>query len=299
MPGLSVDDGLADLHAAAERIWLDAQAAWPSITVDVLPEVGSTNAHAMAQGREAPTGPLVVAAWRQTAGRGRAGRSWEARSGDTLTFSLALPLALLDVPGGGSALSLAVGVMVVRALQRLPRQGDAPGTPALGLKWPNDLWIDGRKLGGILIEAAHPPGLPAHRRWVVVGIGINLQGTAADQAAQRTDLAGHGWHRPGRPDAPLTPGDVLQVLVPELLAGIATFEQRGFAAFRDAWHGLDVLAGQSVSLWRQGVSSRPPDAQGQALGVDDHGALLIHDDRGQTQAWAVGDVSVRSRGHPL
>lgn len=299
MPGLTVDAGLADLHAAAERIWLDAQAAWPALTVDVLPEVGSTNAHAMALGREAPAGPLVAVAWRQTSGRGRAGRSWDARPGDTLTFSLGLPLALMDVPGGGSALSLAVGVMVARALQRLPRRADGPVAPQVGLKWPNDLWVDGRKLGGILIEASQPAGLAAHQRWVVVGIGINLQGTTPDEAGQRTDLACHGWHRPGQAERPPTPGDVLQMLVPELLSGIATFEQQGFAAFRDAWQGMDVLAGQGVSLWRQGVSSLPPDARGTALGVDSQGALLIHDDMGQTRSWAVGDVSVRPLGHPL
>src|SRR5256885_816830 len=116
----------------------------------------------------------------QPAARGGLARRWTSGVGDSLPFSLGMPLA----PADWSGLSLAVGLSVAQSLQpQLP----APGSqrPRIGLKWPNDLWIDGdRKLGGILIEtasfvgsAAHEPGTP---RYVVVGIGLNVRPRPGD-----------------------------------------------------------------------------------------------------------------------
>ena len=178
-----MEQGLADLNRAAEQLWLAAQPAWPTLSIEVLPEVGSTNAHALALGRDGARDPVVVTAWRQTAGRGRAGRQWDAQPGQALTLSLALPLALADVPGGGSALSLAVGLWTAQALDGL-RSGAAP---LVQLKWPNDLWVADRKLGGILIEAIQGPALTPEQRWVVIG------GDPGDHAAHRP----LGRHRPG------------------------------------------------------------------------------------------------------
>ncbi len=284
-----MDAGIADLNQAAEQLWLAAQPDWPTLSVEVLPEVGSTNAHALALGRDGARDPVVVTAWRQTAGKGRAGRQWDAQPGQALTLSLALPLALADVPGGGSALSLAVGLWTAQALDALRPPASVP---AVQLKWPNDLWINDRKLAGILIEAIQGPGLPPAQRWVVIGLGLNLAGTPHALRNERTDTAsGLGL--------PLTPGQAMAAVVPAWLSGLRCFEQKGFAPLRTGYDARDTLRGREVALWRHLQSSAAgtaaPDAQGIARGVDDQGALLVDDGQGALQPWRIGEVSVRPR----
>jgi BirA family biotin operon repressor/biotin-[acetyl-CoA-carboxylase] ligase len=124
----------------------------------VLPEIDSSNTELMRRARAGRTEPVLLVAERQSAGRGRLGRAWQSAAGDSLTFSLGLPLAPADWAG----LSLAVGVSVAESLH-----------PRIRLKWPNDLWVDDRKLAGILIETASAGGSAA-ARYAVVGIGINI-----------------------------------------------------------------------------------------------------------------------------
>jgi BirA family biotin operon repressor/biotin-[acetyl-CoA-carboxylase] ligase len=176
------------------------------------------------------------------------------------------------------------------------------------LKWPNDLWVDDRKLGGILIEAANSSALDPSLRWVVIGLGLNLWGTPPEWQAERCDMAELGLHG-ATPDAPPAPGQLMCALVPALLDGARQFEQQGFAAFKDRYARRDALLGRPVNLWTHqapqagapsAASPSPqPHAWGQALGVDAQGALLIHDDLGQTRPWSLGEVSVRPRPDPL
>ena len=287
-----MDQGLADLNRAAEQLWLATQPDWPTLSVEVLPEVGSTNAHALAAGRDGAKDPVVVTAWRQTAGRGRAGRQWDALPGQALTLSLALPLRLADVPGGGSALSLAVGLWTAQALDSL-RGGIT--APPLQLKWPNDLWVGDRKLAGILIEAIQGPALAPEQRWVVIGLGLNLARTPEALQGERTDAA-------SSLGLVLTPGDAMVALVPALLKGLRHFEGTGFAPLRAAYAERDALLGRPVALWRHmqaGNTTARPDAEGIAHGVDGHGALLVDDGQGPLIPWSIGEVSVRPRQHPL
>lgn len=297
-----IDPVLADLNAAAERIWLACSPRWPTLSLDVLPEVGSTNTELMARGRRGETWPTALVAASQTAGRGRRGRSWAAQAGDTLTCSLGLPLRLGNVPGGGSALSLAVGLSLAqsldRALQARHASGQGPAQPPIGLKWPNDLWLGARKLGGILIEATPAPGLPDDRdgqggsRWVVIGVGINVRPGQAP--------AGSAWLSRGADD-PLGVGEVWSWILPDLLDTVQRFEASGFAPLLPAWSDRDVLKGQLVSLWsRPGQlpdAETPPDASGTAQGVDESGALLVHTALG-LQRWSSGEVSVRPASPP-
>ncbi len=272
---------MIDLNAAAEQIWLDAQTDCPGLSLEVLPEVDSTNTRLLARGRAGETSPGFLAAHRQTAGRGRQGRQWLAQAGDSLTFSLGLALDLDHVPGGGSALSLAVGLAVAEALEA------ALATP-IALKWPNDLWWQQRKLGGILIEATPAPGLPAGQRWVVIGVGINVR------AQSSTDFEHTCLQQ--CTDTPLSAGQVWAWIGAPLLRAVLRFEHEGFAPLQARYARRDGLAGHDVTLW-QGASSAtpqrtPPTQTGQARGVDEHGALLVHTDAG-LQRWTTGDVSVR------
>ncbi|MEO7549170.1 MAG: biotin--[acetyl-CoA-carboxylase] ligase, partial [Ramlibacter sp.] len=143
----------------AEAIRAAVAPSLPGFTVEVLPQVDSTNTELMRRARAGQTDPVLLVAERQTAGRGRLGRDWHSGAGDALTFSLALPLA----PADWSGLSLAVGVSLAESLH-----------PDIRLKWPNDLWLADRKLGGILIETASFGQAGQARRYAVVGVGINL-----------------------------------------------------------------------------------------------------------------------------
>ena len=286
---------LADLNAAAERIWEAASSACPALSLEVLPEIGSTNTELMARGRRGETGPTLLIACRQTAGKGRQGRVWQAALGDSLTFSFGLPMRLDDIPGGGSALSLAVGLAVAQALdaglQALPGSGRA--LEPIGLKWPNDLWLTGRKLGGILIEASPAPGLADGQRWVVIGIGLNVrEGSAPAGSAAlvpSSSKTAQGEHA-------ITAGSVWSWIAPALVRAVLAFETEGFAPLQSAYSARDVLAGQAIGLWTtpgQGPhEGHDPTDTGQALGVSETGALLVHTDKG-AQSWTTGEVSVR------
>jgi BirA family biotin operon repressor/biotin-[acetyl-CoA-carboxylase] ligase len=291
---------LADLNGAAEAIWQTCVPHWPTLSIDVLPEVDSTNTMLMARGRQGDTTPALVAARRQLAGRGRQGRTWLAAPDASLTFSLGLVLPLDQIPGGGSALSLAVGVLLATQLERgLARCNDTaaplPPRAAIGLKWPNDLLLGGRKLGGILIEASPAPGLREGERWVVVGVGLNVRRPADPPTAAGLDEA--LWPTADAPE--LSPGQVWRWLAPDLLDGIARFAHTGFAALQADYAQRDVLAGQEVGLWTTPGGAaldtrQPPAASGLAQGVDASGALLVHTPQG-LQRWTSGEVSVRLR----
>lgn len=282
---------LADLNSAAERLWEACAPTWPGLVLDVKPELDSTNTALMAQGRRGEVWPTALVAACQTAGRGRRGRSWEAQAGASLTFSLGVPLQLDAVPGGGSALSLAVGVAVADALEAglqarmaaADLASQPPLPPAIGLKWPNDLWLGERKLGGVLIEATPAPGLAEGQRWVVIGVGLNVQAGAA--------VAGSAWLPPPAPSV----GEVWAWLVPALLAAAQRFEAQGFAPLQTAYARRDVLAGRAVQLWSQAGTlpqSGPADASGTAQGIGEDGTLLVHTGSG-LQRWHAGEVSVR------
>ena len=149
----------------AEAIWEAVAPLLPGFTVEVLRELDSTNSELMRRARAGRTEPVLLVAEQQTAGRGRMGRDWQSAAGASLTFSLGLPLA----PADWSGLSLAVGTSVAESLN-----------PAVRLKWPNDLWLDDRKLGGILIETASFGEGGAGRRQAVIGIGLNIAPRPAD-----------------------------------------------------------------------------------------------------------------------
>lgn len=239
-------------------------------TVDVLPSLDSTNSELMRRARAGSVAPVLLVAERQTAGRGRLGRNWLTASAQddpqrtgtgplpALTFSIGLPMA----PHDWSGLSLAVGVVVARALH-----------PALGLKWPNDLWLQERKLGGILIETA----AVGATRYVVVGVGINI--APRDPAGLSTPPA---WLQELLPelDAPA----VLARLARPLMQVLRQFETQGFAAFQAAFRQRDVLLGRPVQL-SDGVT-------GTAAGVDERGALLVHTANGMKRV-SSAEVSVR------
>ncbi|MFT7722683.1 MAG: biotin--[acetyl-CoA-carboxylase] ligase [Roseateles sp.] len=235
-----------------------------------LAECGSTNTEALQHLRDGG-GPLLISAERQTAGRGRRGRPWQAEPGAALTFSIACPLpAALDLSG----LSLAIGCTVADVLD--------PGGERIRLKWPNDVFLDGAKLCGILVETLP---LPAERRGVVIGIGINLKPlpAGADRSAFAT---GHAALQTLTPQA--TAATVLDALAPALRALLADFETLGFAPWQAAFARRDLMAGRPV---------RAGDQPGIARGVGPQGELLLETAAGLLPI-SGGDISLRWETSP-
>ena len=266
----------------AEAVWQAMAPLLPDFSVEVLPEIDSTNSELMRRLKGSPGAaprpePLLLVAEQQSAGRGRLGRQWLSRRGDSLTFSLSLPLA----PADWSGLSLAVGISVAESLE--PARS---GAPRVGLKWPNDLWLSTpqgeRKLGGILIETASWGGA----RHVVIGVGLNvrpvaLAADAADAAAALPAIApGCLQDMDGGLDAPAA----LLAIVPALVQAVQAFEQFGFAPFQARFAARDVLAGRAVQL--------SDGTQGSAHGVSERGALRVLTPAGMVEV-SSAEVSVR------
>ncbi|NUN62792.1 MAG: biotin--[acetyl-CoA-carboxylase] ligase [Burkholderiaceae bacterium] len=269
----------------AEALWEAVAPQLPGFTVEVLPSVDSTNTELMRRARAGQVEPVLLVAEQQTAGRGRMGRAWHSQAGDSLTFSLGMPLA----PVNWSGLSLAVGVSVAESLQPvLPPAGGA--VPRVGLKWPNDLWLGGRggdrKLGGILVETASfvvPQGATAgvagvrSARYVVVGVGLNVR----PQPGEGMSLP------PGSlqevEDGLDAPAALLRVAAP-LVGMLQSFAAYGFAPMQPRFALRDVLQGRTVQL-SDGTS-------GMAHGVGEDGALLVHTAGGMLPITS-SEISVR------
>lgn len=248
----------------AEAIWEAVAPSLPGFTVEVLPELDSTNTELMRRARAGQTDPVLLVAERQTAGRGRLGRAWASEAGASLTFSLGLPLAPVDWSG----LSLAVGVSLAETLH-----------PDIRIKWPNDLWLADRKLAGILIETAGAGSGSTAQRFAVIGVGLNI--TAREAAGLATAPAWLQEVLPGL-DAPQS---LLRCVRP-LVQALRGFEASGFEPFQARFNARDALRDRAVTL--------SDGTEGTAHGVAADGALLVHTSAGMKQITSA-EVSVRPR----
>ena len=253
----------------AEAIWEAVAPELPGFTVEIVPQIDSTNSELMRRARAGCFDPVLLVAEQQLAGRGRLGRDWHSGAGtpqasaNALTFSLGLPLYPLDWSG----LSLAVGLSVVQSLH-----------PDLRLKWPNDVWLNDCKLAGILIETASIGA----QRYAVIGIGINIREPVATGLA--TPPAGLVAVLPGI-DAP----HALLRLIAPLVRTIKSFEALGFGPFQRAFNDRDALGGLPVTL-SDGMT-------GTAQGVDASGALQVLTAQGLKKITS-SEVSVRPQRPP-
>ena len=217
--------------------------------------------------------PAAVLADAQSAGRGRGGRSWQSPPGAAVYLTLVWPSARPLATQSG--LSLVVGLAVRACL--------AQWQVAAQLKWPNDVWVDGKKLGGILVE-----GLPhGAGSTLLIGVGLNLAlppaaGAAIDQPW--IDLA-------QLLDPPPPRNALIGSLLQDLHRYLLRFELAGLEDFNEEWTAADALAGRTVS-W-----SGPTGTEaGLAIGIDDLGRLRVIQD-GQVRVIGAGEVRIRTGGN--
>ena len=247
-------------------------------TLEVFPELESTNTWLLQQESPARGRVRAVVAEHQTAGRGRGDKIWLSPPGAGLCLSLAYTFE--NLPRHLPSLTLAVGAALVTALEKL-------GATKLALKWPNDLLANGGKLGGILTEL-HSNG--AGGRAVVVGLGLNVDlpnnmryTPPTVWTSKITDLAACMAQLPGR--AALT-----AAMITTIVDCIKLFAREGLSPFQSAWHRYDWLKGKRWSVQQPHLR-----VTGVAEGIDEDGALLLRTKAGLERIIS-GSVELPSDG---
>ncbi|UTW06442.1 bifunctional biotin--[acetyl-CoA-carboxylase] ligase/biotin operon repressor BirA [Pseudomonas benzenivorans] len=242
--------------------------AWP---VSVLHSVDSTSSEALRRLEARNAAPFIVLAERQSAGRGRRGRTWVSPFAENLYYSL-----VLRVEGGMrqlEGLSLVVGLALLQAIR-------AMGVSGAGLKWPNDLLVGDRKIAGILLELSGDPADVCH---VVIGVGVNVnmmptEAQPIDQpwTSMRAAL-GHGVDR----------NELVVALNQQLARYLESHRKQGFSALREEWQNNHLWQGRRVVLTAGGQQ-----IAGVVLGVDASGAIRLLVD-GEEQHFSGGELSLR------
>ena len=233
-----------------KAIWEAVAPLLPGFTVEILPQIDSTNSELMRRARAGRTDPVLLVAEQQTAGRGRLGRGWASDAGRIADF-FAGPAAGAAATGPG--LSLAVGVSLAESLH-----------PRIQLKWPNDLWLADRKLAGILIETASFGEGREAPRYAVIGVGINIAArdratglSTAARLAARSCCRGAGRAR-----------SLLRIALP-LVQAVQAFETFGFRALS----GPLRRARRAARTARSSSATAPPARRTAPAKT---GALLVH-----------------------
>jgi BirA family biotin operon repressor/biotin-[acetyl-CoA-carboxylase] ligase len=240
-------------------------------SLQVHDELDSTNAEIIRQrAHNSRSDTLICLADHQTAGRGRRGRQWQSPRGENLYLSLGLMFrggfAMLD------GLSLVLGLAVAEALEK-------QGVNGVGLKWPNDVFVQGSKLAGILVELQGE--LEEGVIHVVAGIGINVHMSRAEGLEQAwTSLAR------SMPDRSWQRNQLSADVIASVLEVSEKFAATGFEGFRSQWQSRDIFSGQALT-------TVDGTLLGMGCGVDDKGNYLIDVD-GKLEKVRAGEISLRA-----
>lgn len=237
--------------------------------------INSTNRYLVEKSQsDKINGSSVCFAEYQTAGKGRRGRDWVSPFGSNIYLSILWPYQ--NGPAAISGLSLAVGVAVIRALNEC-------GVDDVGLKWPNDIYWQGRKLAGILIEMSGESGGPCN---AVIGLGLNFY--LSEKVAQPITQDWVDLAQIISDDSSELRNKLAALLLNHLMPVIAHFETDTLQSYIEEWRSYDCMRGKSVDIYmgKQTFS-------GIVQGIDDNGLLLLKDKQGEVKTFASGEVSFR------
>lgn len=235
----------------------------------VIPVIDSTNQYLLDRINELQSGDACIAEYQQ-AGRGRRGRQWFSPFGANLYMSMYWRLE--QGPSAAMGLSLVIGIVMAETLHAL-------GAEKVRVKWPNDLYLNDRKLAGILVELTGKTGDAAQ---IVIGAGINL----AMRSAEATQI-NQGWINLQEADVNIDRNELAAKLINSLREALSVFEVDGLKPFITRWAALDNFINRPVKLL---IGER--EVHGIARGVDDQGGLLLEQD-GQIKSWIGGEISLR------
>ena len=241
-------------------------------TLEIHDILNSTNSYLVERSHNNASSGFVCFAEHQTAGKGRRGRQWVSPYGSNIYLSILWRFQQGGI-AGTAGLSLAIGVAVIRALKQ-------HNINDVGLKWPNDIYSQGKKLGGILIEVSGEADGPCA---AVIGLGLNLflPETQAQSITQAwTDLTKI------IDEKPLLRNKLAGTVLDHIISITNEFEVAGIKVYLDEWRSYDCLKGRTATLF---IGQQ--QVEGIVEGIDDNGLLLIKRDDGSVQAFASGEVS--------
>ncbi|CAI1218046.1 bifunctional biotin--[acetyl-CoA-carboxylase] ligase/biotin operon repressor BirA [Serratia quinivorans] len=238
--------------------------------VTVLPVVDSTNQYLLDRITELQSGDACVAEYQQ-AGRGRRGRQWISPFGANLYLSMFWRLD--QGPAAAMGLSLVIGIVMAEVLKDL-------GAQDVRVKWPNDLYLNDRKLAGILVELTGKTGDAAQ---LVIGAGINLA-----MRETNANAINQGWINLQEAGINIDRNELAATLLNELRQSLRQFEIDGLAPFIARWRALDNFIDRPVKLL---IGEQ--QIFGIARGIDQQGALLLDQD-GVIKPFIGGEISLRS-----
>jgi BirA family biotin operon repressor/biotin-[acetyl-CoA-carboxylase] ligase len=242
--------------------------------VEIWDQIDSTNTRAIALGKEGAACGMLVIAREQTAGRGRLGRQWTSPpdSGIYASFLLRPPIAQMDKL---SAITLGAGVAVAEAVEK------ATGI-RVGLKWVNDLVLDGKKLGGILAEMSTKDGIVS----LVIGIGINV---AMDAAEVPEELQNRMTWLEAATRNPVDANLVLAELCLSLERVYNAMLDNKAESILDEWRMRSVTLGKQVR-----ATSGTNEFEGTARDITQSGSLLLRLASGEEKELHAGEITIRS-----
>jgi BirA family biotin operon repressor/biotin-[acetyl-CoA-carboxylase] ligase len=238
--------------------------------VTVLPVVDSTNQYLLDRITELQSGDACIAEYQQ-AGRGRRGRQWISPFGANLYLSMFWRLD--QGPAAAMGLSLVIGIVMAEVLKDL-------GAQDVRVKWPNDLYLNDRKLAGILVELTGKTGDAAQ---LVIGAGINLA-----MRETNANAINQGWINLQEAGINIDRNELAATLLNELRQSLRQFEIDGLAPFIARWRALDNFIDRPVKLL---IGEQ--QIFGIARGIDQQGALLLDQD-GVIKPFIGGEISLRS-----
>ena len=241
----------------------------PAGQVTVLPVVDSTNQYLLDRITELKSGDACVAEY-QHAGRGRRGRQWVSPFGTNLYLSMFWRLE--QGPAAAMGLSLVVGIVMAEVLRKL-------GAEQVRVKWPNDLYLNDKKLAGILVELTGKTGDAAQ---LVIGAGINLT-----MRESITNAINQDWINLQEAGVNIDRNKLTAELLSELRLAVVKFENEGLSAFISRWREMDNYLDRPVKLI---IGNQ--EVFGIARGIDQQGALLL-EQNGNVKPYIGGEISLR------
>ncbi len=242
--------------------------------IEIYESIESTNTYLMQQARNHTKGNQACLAELQTGGKGRNGRKWISSFASNIALSILWRFETL--PGGLSGLSLVIGMALCKACEQI-------GITNTKLKWPNDIYWNERKLGGILIEIQGEPWGPCN---VVIGVGININ--LAKEFASDIDQP---WVDCNEilGTKHISRNNFAAIIMEHIALLLRQFQEQGFEPFTQEWPQYDILFNQEVNV-------HLPDKieAGTAVGINSDGALLVEID-GKQRPFYSGDATLRKR----
>ncbi|MBL4607992.1 MAG: bifunctional biotin--[acetyl-CoA-carboxylase] ligase/biotin operon repressor BirA [Pseudomonadales bacterium] len=268
--GYRLENSIQLLDAARLAQIVDDELGEHNLEIDLRAQVDSTNDLALDAARGGQSSGYTCLAEQQLSGRGRLGRNWVSPFARNIYLSM-----LWRFPAGARSLeglSLAIGVAVVRALEKSSLSG-------LALKWPNDVLLNGEKLAGILLEMH---GDSSGQCSVVIGVGVNV-----DMPQSAGVAIAQPWTDLGRHLSNVDRNKIAGSLLAEIYRSVQMFSESGFLPHKSAWEKYDGFFGERVS-----ILLGEKELIGRAAGISDRGEFCLDID-GELRHFGGGEISVR------